>query len=164
MDGKVPLIRKTAVLAALLLPAFLAAGIAFSQSPPGSPAVDNAVLPEALAAGVTGSKGCRECHERFYQLWSTSFHGLAMQAFTPKLAKEKLTEPAGDLAAGAPRYRADIGGDAGWVIERGPGGERKYRIDYAMGGRTCSTSSLPWRKGACRSSPSPTMCGRRSGS
>jgi len=147
MDGKVPLMRKTAVLAALLLPALLAAGIAFSQPPAGSAAGDNAALPEVSAAGVTGSKGCRECHERFYQLWSTSSHGLAMQAFTPKLAKEKLTEPAGELAAGELRYRADIGGDAGWVIERGPGGERKYRIDYAVGGKNVFYFLTPLEKG-----------------
>ena len=140
-------IWKTTALVALLLPTLLAAGIAFSQSPPGSPAGDNGAPSEASAAGVTGSKGCRECHERFYQLWSTSFHGLAMQAFTPKLAKEKLTEPAGDLAAGELRYRADIGGDAGWVIERGPGGEGKYRIDYAMGGKNVFYFLTPLEKG-----------------
>jgi tetratricopeptide (TPR) repeat protein len=96
---------------------------------------------------VTGSKGCRECHERFYQLWSTSFHGLAMQAFTPKLAKEKLTEPAGDLAAGTLRYRADIGGENAWVVEQGPKGERKYRIDYAMGGKNVFYFLTPLEKG-----------------
>jgi tetratricopeptide (TPR) repeat protein len=147
MDGKVPPIRKTAVLAALLLPMLLANGIAFSQPPPGSHVGDNAALPEALAAGVTGSVGCRECHERFYQLWSTSFHGLAMQAFTQKLAKEKLTEPAGDLAAGELRYRADIGGETAWVVEQGPKGERKYRIDYAVGGKNVFYFLTPLERG-----------------
>ncbi len=96
---------------------------------------------------MTGSKGCRECHERFYQLWSTSFHGQAMQAFTPKLAKEKLTEPSGDLAAGKLRYRADIGGETAWVVEQGPKGERKYRIDYAMGGKNVFYFLTPLEKG-----------------
>ena len=140
-------IWKTTVLSALLLSTLLAAGIAFPQSPPGSPVGDNTVLIEASAAGVTGSKGCRECHERFYQLWSTSFHGLAMQAFTPILAKEKLTEPAGDLAAGELRYRADIGGETARVVEQGPKGERKYRIDYAMGGKNVFYFLTPLEKG-----------------
>ncbi|HLO09605.1 MAG TPA: multiheme c-type cytochrome, partial [Desulfobacteria bacterium] len=138
---------KTTVFSALLLPTLLAAGIAFSQSPPGSPAGDNGALPEVSATGVTGSAGCRECHERFYQLWSTSFHGLAMRTFTPKLAKEKLTEPTGDLAAGALRYRADIGGETAWVVEQGPKGERKYRIDYAMGGKNVFYFLTPLEKG-----------------
>jgi tetratricopeptide (TPR) repeat protein len=140
-------IRKTTVLVALLLSTLLAAGIAFSQSPPGPPAGDNAALTEASGAGLTGSKGCRECHERFYQLWSASFHGLAMQAFTPKLAKEKLAEPTGDLASGDLRYRADIGGETAWVVERGPKGERKYRIDYAMGGKNVFYFLTPLEKG-----------------
>jgi len=140
-------IRKTTVLSVLLLSTLLAAGIAFPQSPPASLAGDNAVLPGASAAGVTGSAGCRECHERFYQLWSTSFHGLAMQAFTPKLAKEKLTEPTGDLAAGKLRYRADIGGDTARVVEQGPKGERTYRIDFAMGGKNVFYFLTPLEKG-----------------
>ncbi|HEX9205373.1 MAG TPA: multiheme c-type cytochrome, partial [Candidatus Deferrimicrobiaceae bacterium] len=119
------------VLAGFLLATLLAAGNAFSQSP----------------AGVTGSAGCRECHERFYQLWSTSFHGLAMQPFTPKLAKEKLTEPAGDLAAGGMHYRADVGGEIAWVVEQGPKGERKYRIDYAVGGKNVFYFLTPLEKG-----------------
>jgi len=147
MDGKSFPMRKAAIVAAPLLLALLAAGIAFSQPPAGPAAGDNVVLPEASAAGVTGSKGCRECHERFYQLWSTSFHGLAMQAFTPKLAKEKLTVPAGDLEAGELRYRADIGGETAWVVEAGPKGERKYRIDYAMGGKNVFYFLTPLEKG-----------------
>src|SRR5215471_21612209 len=34
-----------------------------------------------------GSLSCRECHSKFYKLWSTSFHGLAMQMYTPELSK-----------------------------------------------------------------------------
>ena len=147
MGRKPSWILRTTVLAVLILPTLLVAGIAFPQSPPGSTVGDNGALPEASAAGVTGSKGCRECHERFYQLWSTSFHGLAMQAFTPALAKEKLTEPAGYLAAGGLRYRADIGGETAWVIEQGPKGERKYRIDYAVGGKNVFYFLTPLEKG-----------------
>ena len=39
-------------------------------------------LPGAAEAQTNvwaGSRSCRDCHEKFYQLWSTSFHGLAMQ-------------------------------------------------------------------------------------
>jgi len=147
MRRKPSRIRKSTVFPTLLLSILLAAGTAFPQTPAGSPTGDNAALTEASSAGVTGSKGCRECHERFYQLWSASFHGLAMQAFTPILAKEKLTEPSGDLAAGEMRYRADIGGDPGWVIEHGPRGEGKYRIDYAMGGKNVFYFLTPLEKG-----------------
>jgi hypothetical protein len=31
-----------------------------------------------------GSRSCIECHGKFYQLWATSRHGLAMQPYTPE--------------------------------------------------------------------------------
>jgi len=111
------------------------------------PGIPWAEAPPAPSVGVTGSTGCRECHERFYQLWSTSLHGLAMQAFTPKLAREKLTESSEDLAVGDLRYRADIGGETSWVVEQGPEGERKYPIDYAMGGKNVFYFLTPLEKG-----------------
>ena len=37
---------------------------------------------ENQSAPYAGSKSCRECHERFYGLWSGSMHGLAMQPYT----------------------------------------------------------------------------------
>ena len=37
-----------------------------------------------------GSASCRDCHEKFYQLWSSSFHGLAMQPYAAKLAGAQL--------------------------------------------------------------------------
>jgi hypothetical protein len=30
-----------------------------------------------------GSVQCIDCHEKFYQLWAPSHHGLAMQTITP---------------------------------------------------------------------------------
>jgi tetratricopeptide (TPR) repeat protein len=110
-------------------------------------AADNGALPDASTAGVTGSIGCRECHEKFYRLWSTSNHGLAMQPFTPILAKEKLTEQTEDLRTGGARYRADIGGETGWLVERGGGGERRYPIAYAMGGKNVYYFLTPLEKG-----------------
>ena len=85
--------------------------------------------------GYTGSSSCRKCHEKFYQLWAPSHHGLAMQPYTPELGRKKLTPQAEEIAIGDFGYRADIKGDTGWVIERGPEGEKKYRIDHVMGGK-----------------------------
>jgi len=83
-------------------------------------------------APFAGSKSCRECHERFYGLWSGSMHGLAMQPYTETLAKEKLSSQKDDIAIGRNRYRAEIG----YVLETGPDGKKKqYRIEYALGGK-----------------------------
>ncbi len=83
----------------------------------------------------TGSTSCRKCHEKFYKLWAPSHHGLAMQPYTPELASDKLSLQTAEIVIGDSRYRADVVGDTGWVIEQGPAGQKKYRIDYVMGGK-----------------------------
>ncbi len=44
-----------------------------------------------------GSVSCRECHEKFYTLWSTSHHGLAMQPYTKAFAENNLTPQTEDI-------------------------------------------------------------------
>lgn len=46
---------------------------------PRAPDAAAAPAPTAAREGLAGSASCRTCHERFYRLWSTSFHGLAVQ-------------------------------------------------------------------------------------
>ncbi len=96
---------------------------------------DKAPSTRSHTGGYTGSSSCRKCHEKFYQLWAPSHHGLAMQPYTLELGRKKLTAQTEEIAVGDFRYRADINGDTGWVIERGPEGEKKYRIDHVMGGK-----------------------------
>lgn len=74
------------------------------------------VLPPELSL-YAGSESCIECHQKFYQPWSTSRHGLAMQPYTAEFARANLTPPKKDVAIGKYRYRADIGPQAGWVLE-----------------------------------------------
>ncbi len=52
---------------------------------------------ESQPTAYAGSSSCRECHEKFYQLWSTSMHGLAMQPYTANFAKAKLTPQQNDI-------------------------------------------------------------------
>jgi tetratricopeptide (TPR) repeat protein len=96
-----------------------------------------AALPAGVAhaAGYAGSVSCRECHEKFYRLWSTSRHGLAMQPYTAEFAKKSLTSQTAEVKTGKLSYRAEVSGSTGWVRQRGPGGEKKYRIEYVLGGK-----------------------------
>lgn len=98
-------------------------------------ASDSAARNPVEAERYTGSVSCRKCHEKFYQLWAPSHHGLAMQPYTRELAQNKLSPQTEEIVIGESRYRADIAGDAGLVVERGPEGEKKYRIDHVMGGK-----------------------------
>jgi tetratricopeptide (TPR) repeat protein len=107
----------------------------------------------ADSKGFAGSQSCRECHERFYQLWSTSFHGLAMQPYSDALAQDKLTPQKEDVVIGSYRYRAEIGKGQGWVLENGPGGTKKYPMEHALGGKNVFYFLTPLEKGRLQTLP-----------
>jgi len=109
---------------------------------------------EHQSAAYAGSKSCRECHERFYGLWSSSFHGLAMQPYSETLAKEKLSPQKDDVVIGKQRYRAEIGSAGGYVLEKGPDGKKKqYRIEYALGGKNVFYFLTPMDRGRLQTLP-----------
>jgi tetratricopeptide (TPR) repeat protein len=105
--------------------------------------------PSTKSLGYAGSVSCRECHEKFYQLWSTSFHGLAMQPYTPQFAKAKLTSQKRDIAIGKSSYEVDISGDKGWVTEKGkwPWNRKKYPIEHVLGGKNVYYFLTPTERG-----------------
>ncbi|GKT10988.1 hypothetical protein DSTSK_42930 [Desulforhabdus sp. TSK] len=107
----------------------------------------------ADAQSFAGSQSCRECHERFYQLWSTSFHGLAMQPYSDALAKEKLAPQKEDLVIDGIRYRAEVGEGQGWVLETGPEGTKKFPIAHALGGKNVFYFLTPLEKGRLQTLP-----------
>ena len=131
--------RRAGIIAWLLLLACRLPTIAESgrTQPPAPPAI--------ASPGYAGSASCRECHEKFYTLWSTSFHGLAMRPYTAELAKVKLTPQRAEIVAGQYRFRADL--ETGEVIERTNGAERRYRITQAMGGKNVFYFLTPLERG-----------------
>jgi len=110
----------------------------------------SALADNSPSAAYAGSRSCRECHERFYGLWSGSMHGLAMQPYTEALAKEKLSPQKDDVVIGTNRYRAEIG----YVLETGADGKKKqYKIDYALGGKNVLYFLTPLDKGRLQTLP-----------
>jgi tetratricopeptide (TPR) repeat protein len=109
-------------------------------------------VPEASpTASYAGSVSCRECHDKFYKLWSTSMHGLAMQPYAAEFAKARLTPQRNEVVIGTVGYRADI--DAGEVIETGPEGKRKYVIRYVLGGKNVFYFLTPMDRGRLQTLP-----------
>ncbi len=82
--------------------------------------------------GFAGSASCRKCHEKFYKLWSTSFHGLAMQPYTSDFARTKLTAHTGEIVINGFTYRAEISGSNGYVVEKGKTSSesKQYKIEH----------------------------------
>ncbi|MBI5688930.1 MAG: tetratricopeptide repeat protein [Verrucomicrobia bacterium] len=113
-------------------------GASWSQTPP-------APVPSTPAGGYAGSQSCRACHERFYDLWSTSHHGLAMQPYTPELARQRLTPQPEPVAVGRVTYQAFP--EKQVVIEKGPAGEKSYRIEHTMGGKNVFYFLTPTERG-----------------
>ncbi|NLJ27875.1 tetratricopeptide repeat protein [Desulforhabdus amnigena] len=103
------------------------------------------------ASGFAGSVSCRGCHERFYQLWSTSLHGLAMQPYTPEFAKARLTQQQNAVVIGEFKYQADLKG--GVVIETAPKGKKKYPIEHVLGGKNVCYFLTPFPKGRLQTLP-----------
>src|SRR5512138_3438572 len=87
--------------------------------------------PGTGGAEFTGSAACRECHERFYQLWAPSHHGLAMQPYS--IAKTNLTKQITPVTVRSNSYQVRI--DEALVVEGGPGGEKRYKMEHALGGK-----------------------------
>jgi len=125
-----------------------------TDAPASRPATFPTTAPAAAMPGpIAGSASCRDCHERFYELWATSYHGLAMQPYTPVFAATNLKPQKGAIAIGRHRYRAEIEPDRGWVLEEGPDGERKLPIAHVLGGKNVYYFLTPWERGRLQTLP-----------
>jgi tetratricopeptide (TPR) repeat protein len=102
-------------------------------------------------ASYIGSPSCRECHEKFYQLWSKSRHGKAMQPYTPEFAKAELTPQHEDIVIKKNKYRADL--KSGMVVEIGPKGIKKYKIEHVLGGKNVYYFLTTLEKGRLQTLP-----------
>jgi len=94
-----------------------------------------------------GSGSCRECHEKFYQLWATSHHGLAMQPYTAELGRMQLTPQTTGIDINGYSYSYEVKDDSGWLCEFGPEGEQNHRITYALGGKNVFYFTTSMEKG-----------------
>jgi tetratricopeptide (TPR) repeat protein len=104
-----------------------------------------------VTQGYAGSQSCRECHEKFYELWSTSKHGLAMQPYTAQFARDQLTPQEGTVVIGRLKYRADL--PKGLVSETGPKSTKQYKIEHALGGKNVYYFLTPFPGGRLQTLP-----------
>ena len=134
------------------------AGAAAVSSPPEANA--------RSAAPYAGSASCRQCHETFYQLWAPSHHGLALQPYTFAFAQANLTVPDGPVRIGQNEYRACLGKEEGWILERGLEGqgppnassrvgdpEKRLPIAHVMGGKNVYYLLTPLDRGRLQTLP-----------
>jgi tetratricopeptide (TPR) repeat protein len=115
-----------------------------------SPAKETAIRSQGA---YTGSQSCRECHERFYQLWAPSHHGTAMQDYSDAFAAKNLTPQPSPLVILKASYQAQIGPGQGWVLEKTAQGEKRYAIKHALGGKNIFYFLTPMEKGRLQTLP-----------
>lgn len=113
----------------LLLILFTAA-VLFGCTKAGS---GNSAEHSSSPEGYAGSVSCRECHEKFYKLWSASFHGLAMQPYTKEFSENNLLPQTKSISIHNNTYRFDI--DKGIMIVESPKGRKNYKAEHVMGGK-----------------------------
>ncbi len=116
-----------------------------APKPPGGGA---AAMQASKASPVAGSRSCRPCHEKFYQLWATSHHGLAMQPFTPALADRELkVEAPRELSIGKTSYRVEWNSAGGQVRAEAAGSRSSYPITDVLGGKNVYYFLTPLDRG-----------------
>ncbi len=98
-------------------------------------------------APLAGSASCRSCHAVFFEKWSTSFHGLAMQPHTGAFARERLTPQERPLVIRGRTYRAVVGTGSDQVEETGPEGRKTHPIVQVLGGKNVCYFLTPLDRG-----------------
>ena len=100
-----------------------------------------------------GSSDCRGCHGSFYELWSTSHHGKAMQAFSGVFARtlDPMTEP---LQIGDSSFIIELNA-AGGVMRKidAAGTTQTYPVLHALGGKNVYFFMVPLDKGKLQVAP-----------
>jgi Tfp pilus assembly protein PilF len=144
--------KRFSVFPALLL-FFLAAAALFFTGPgfSSSSTADDKFSPKPK--GFTGSQSCRECHEKFYQLWAPSHHGLAMQPYSAEFAQKELRPQEKPIVIGKVGYRAVLDSGKGYVLEQGPQGKKTYKIAHVLGGKNVYYFLTPLDRGRLQTLP-----------
>jgi tetratricopeptide (TPR) repeat protein len=139
--------KRQSIIAVLLALLLVAAALTFYWFATGAQWFQRIRHESANLSGYSGTQSCRECHEKFYQLWSSSHHGLAMQPFTAELFQTRLAAQAKDQVIGDLDYRVEFDGKQGWMRESGPKGNKKYPIVHALGGKNVFYFLTPMDRG-----------------
>ncbi|MFW6289848.1 MAG: ammonia-forming cytochrome c nitrite reductase subunit c552 [Mariniphaga sp.] len=101
----------------------------------------------------SGSASCIQCHEKFYELWSTSHHGKAMQPVNRAFFEtEDVPSSEGFLIEGKD-YRILCNDSVMTMIETEAGRTKEYAVTWALGGKNVYYFLTPMEKGKLQTIP-----------
>ncbi|MBN1570306.1 MAG: tetratricopeptide repeat protein [Acidobacteria bacterium] len=139
--------KRHTIFVLLAVALLVAAALAFYQFRPGARSFQTAGEEGSGSSTYAGTQSCRECHEKFYQLWAPSYHGLAMQPFTAELFQSRLAVREGSVTIGDSAYRMEFDGKRAWIKESGPEGNKEYPLVHALGGKNVYYFLSPMDRG-----------------
>jgi tetratricopeptide (TPR) repeat protein len=100
-----------------------------------------------------GSSDCLACHERFYELWSTSHHGKAMQAFSGAFART-LIPMEEEMDVRGHKFIIKLNASGGVMHQTTPDGVKKtYPVLHALGGKNVFFFLVPLEQGKLQVAP-----------
>lgn len=101
----------------------------------------------------SGSESCRECHERFYKLWSPSHHGLAMQPITSDFIADKVHTNQDEIFMEEAYYKAIAIDTMLFIQERKNDSIKNHEVLWALGGKNVYYFLTPWEGGRLQTLP-----------
>lgn len=100
-----------------------------------------------------GSSDCMACHGRFYELWSTSHHGKAMQAFSGAFART-LVPMEEAVQIGEDQFFIELNAAGGVMRQTDAAGTTQtYPVLHALGGKNVYFFLVPLDKGKLQVAP-----------
>ena len=100
-----------------------------------------------------GSGSCIQCHEKFYELWSPSHHGKAMQPVGAKFVKTENLPDSEDFSLEGKSYKITIGDSTITMIETEGGNSKTYDVVWVLGGKNVYYFLTPLDKGKLQTIP-----------
>ena len=115
------------------------------------------------APAYSGSESCRSCHQRFYELWAGSRHGLAMQEVSRNFVDEHIRSFNREIKVGTATFAVSLEGDSLVFTEKKPGGQTaSYTAVHTMGGKYIYYFLTPMKGGRLQVLPLAYDCSTNS--
>ncbi len=108
---------------------------------------------QASLAEYSGSESCIDCHERFYNLWSPSHHGKAMQTVNAGFLKENSFPLGEEFQLEGKTYRISQEDSVLYMMEKDENEQIRYEIEWALGGKNVYYFLTPLEKGKLQTIP-----------
>lgn len=91
-----------------------------------------------ISGEFSGSESCKECHEKFYELWEPSHHGKAMEPMNAAYLQGKHLSLSEEFALEGKKYKMEMGDSTMKMLEIDGQNVKEYPVSWALGGKNVS--------------------------